>query len=117
VVRIVTQEEFQARSDLPDWRYTHGRIEACYRCGTFAAAAMLGAEIAATADRVDHHPDLDVRYPDRLHVQLSTHVVDAVTHADIDLARTVSELAHQRGATSEPPTVSGCSPPPSPPGV
>jgi hypothetical protein len=50
-------------------------------------------------------------------VQLSTHVVDAVTHADIDLARTVSELAHQRGATSEPPTVSGCSPPPSPPGV
>jgi 4a-hydroxytetrahydrobiopterin dehydratase len=103
-MRIVTEEDFRARSDLPDWRYTRGRIEACYRCGTFAAAAALGAEIAATADRVDHHPDLDVRYPDHLHVRLSTHTVDAVTEADIDLARTASELARDRGATSHAPT-------------
>lgn len=103
MARIVTEEQFHARSDLTDWRYERGRIEACYRCGTFAAAATLGAEIAAAADRVDHHPDLDVRYPDHLHVRLSTHAVDAVTEADVDLARTVAELARHRGATSDAP--------------
>ena len=50
-----------------------------------------------------HHPDLDVRYPDRLHVRLTTHSAGALlTDLDVELAGTISPLAAEAGATSEP---------------
>ncbi len=104
MVTVVTATEFHARIDLPDWRYALGRVEASYRCGTFAAAAALAWEIAAAAERAEHHPDLDVRYPDWLHVALTTHAVDAVTNLDVDLAGVISALASTAGAFSEPST-------------
>lgn len=102
MVRAVTATEFHSRVDLPDWRYSLGRIEASYRCGTFAGAASLASEVAAAADHAEHHPDLDVRYPDRLHVALTTHATDAVTDLDVGLAGVISVLAADAGAVSEP---------------
>jgi 4a-hydroxytetrahydrobiopterin dehydratase len=102
MVTIVTATEFHTRTDLSDWRYALGRVEASYRCGTFEGATALASEIAAAAERAGHHPDLDVRYPDRLHVALTTHAVDAVTDLDVDLAGEISALAATAGAVSEP---------------
>ena len=102
MVTVVTATNFHARTDLPDWRYALGRLEASYRCGTFGGAAALASAIADAAERVGHHPDLDVRYPAWLHVALTTHAVDAVTDLDVDLAGEISVLAAAAGATSEP---------------
>lgn len=102
MVTVVTATEFHRRGDLPDWRYGLGRVEAAYRCGTFAGAAALASDIAAAAERAEHHPDLDIRYPDRLHVALTTHAADAVTDADVDLAVVISALAATAGASSQP---------------
>ena len=102
MVTVVTATKFHARTDLPDWRYALGRVEATYRCGSFDRATALGASIAAAAERAGHHPDLDVRYPDWLHVALTTHAVDAVTNLDVQLAGEVSALAAAAGAESEP---------------
>lgn len=102
MVTVVTATEFHARTDLADWRYALGRVEASYRCGTFASAAELASAIAAAAERAGHHPDLDVRYPDWLHVALTTHALDAVTDLDVDLAGEISALAAAAGAISEP---------------
>ena len=102
---VVTATEFHARDDRPEWRYALGRLESWYRCGTFAGAAVLASEIAAAAERAGHHPDLDVRYPNWLHVALATHAVDAVTELDVGLAGEISALAAAAGATSVPRTV------------
>jgi 4a-hydroxytetrahydrobiopterin dehydratase len=102
MVTVVTATKFHARTDLPDWRYALGRVEASYRCGTFTNAAALASEIAAAAERAGHHPDLDVRYPDWLHVALTTHAHDAVTNLDVDLAGEISALAAAAGVVSEP---------------
>jgi 4a-hydroxytetrahydrobiopterin dehydratase len=102
MVTIVTATEFHARTDLPDWRYALGRVEASYRCGTFASATALASGIAAAAERAGHHPDLEVRYPDWLHVALSTLALDAVTDLDVDLAGEISALAAAADAVSEP---------------
>jgi 4a-hydroxytetrahydrobiopterin dehydratase len=102
---VVTATEFHARADLPDWRYALGRVEANYRCGSFERATELGAKIAAAAERAGHHPDLDVRYPDWLHVALTTHAVDAVTNLDVDLAGEISALAAAAGAVARPEAV------------
>jgi 4a-hydroxytetrahydrobiopterin dehydratase len=102
MVTVMTAAEFHAHTDLPDWRYALGRIEASYRCGSFEGAATLASAIAAAAERAEHHPDLDVRYPDWLHVALTTHAVDAVTDLDVDLAGEISALAAAAGAASQP---------------
>jgi 4a-hydroxytetrahydrobiopterin dehydratase len=91
-----------ATRPLPDWRYLLGRIEATFRCPSFGAAGELVAQIAAAADDVDHHPDVDVRYPAVVHVALTTHASGAEpTELDVALATTISRLAAESGATSE----------------
>lgn len=99
---MVTAPDFHARDDRPDWSYALGRVEEWYRCGTFAGAAALASEIATAAERAGHHPDLDVRCRDWLHVALTTHAVDALTNLDVDLAGEISTLAAAAGAISAP---------------
>ena len=97
----MTATEFAARDDLPDWRYLLGRIEASYRLGSFEASARFVSAIAAAAESAGHHPDVDVRYPDVVHVALTTHADHAVTDRDIQLAGAVSRLAAAAGGTGE----------------
>ncbi|MEO5899517.1 MAG: VOC family protein [Ilumatobacteraceae bacterium] len=104
----MTAAEVAARNDLPDWRYLLGRLEATYRCGTFGAAGRLAASIADAADAAGHHPDIDLRYPDLVHVALTTHAANAEpTELDVELAITVAGLAADAGARSEPTAAQG----------
>jgi 4a-hydroxytetrahydrobiopterin dehydratase len=98
----VSADEFADLEDLADWRFVLGAILADFRAGSFAAAAAFVSAVAAAADAADHHPDIDVRYPDRVRVALTTHAASRVTTRDVDLARTISTIAAQAGATSEP---------------
>jgi 4a-hydroxytetrahydrobiopterin dehydratase len=102
MVDKVTATEFDERADLPDWRVLLGRIEACFRTGSFGAGAAFVGRIAAAAEAADHHPDVDLRYPDRVSVALVTHAANALTESDVSLARTISELAADAGIRSEP---------------
>ncbi len=57
------------------------------------------AAIARAADDRDHHPDVDLRYPGVVLVGLQTHTGGGVTQLDVDLARAISGLAADAGAT------------------
>ena len=97
----VTPTEFDALVGLDGWRYVLGAIRATFRLGSFSAAASFVSAVAETADEAEHHPDLDVRYPDRVRVAVTTHAVAGLTTLDVDLARKISTIAAQCGATSE----------------
>ncbi|CAB4869492.1 unannotated protein [freshwater metagenome] len=103
----VTPEAFSALDGLGDWRVVLGTVQATFRAGSFAAAAALVSAVAGAADGLDHHPDIDVRYPDRVRVVITTHVRASLTTLDADLARQVSALASAAGATSEPVAAQG----------
>jgi 4a-hydroxytetrahydrobiopterin dehydratase len=98
----VTADEFAALDDLGDWRFLLGAIAADFRAGSFPAAASLVSAVAEAAEAANHHPDFDVRYPDRVRVVLTTHAAGAVTMHDVELARKISTLAVRGGATAEP---------------
>lgn len=98
----LSDSEFHARTDLPDWRVLLGRIEASFRAGSFAAAASLVQQIAAAAEKAGHHPDVDLRPPDRVEVTMSTDAVGGLTDRDVELATTISAVASSAGATSDP---------------
>lgn len=98
----ISAGEFAAHAELPQWRFLLGRIEATFAAPSFASAAAFVAEIAVAADAADHHPDVDLRYPGRVHVALTTHAVDGLTTADVELAVAISALAASAGLTAEP---------------
>ena len=103
----LSAEAFHLLPDLPDWRVVLRRIEAVFKAPSFSAAAAFVAKVAAAADAADHHPDVDLRYPGRVHVVLTTHASGGLTDLDVDLARQVSRLAVAAGLTSEPATSVG----------
>ena len=98
----VSPSQFHERDDLPDWRVLQRRIEAGFRAPSLAAGAAFIVRVIAAADAADHHPDVDLRYPGRLRVALTTHAQHGLTDADVDLAREISRLAAEDGLTTYP---------------
>lgn len=89
----ITAQQFEELDGLDDWEYEQSTITADFQAGGFTAAAALAARIAAAADEADHHPDIDIRYPDRVCVRFTTHSAGGVTDLDVTLARRVSAIA------------------------
>ncbi|WP_152362506.1 VOC family protein [Microlunatus speluncae] len=99
--RRVTASAFDALG-LTDWRFLLGRAEAVFHCGSYAAAGTLAGRIAEAADRLGHHPMINLRAPDVLHVVCTTRVIENLTEADLELCRIISGLAAGHVITSEP---------------
>ncbi|WFE34359.1 VOC family protein [Micromonospora sp. WMMD975] len=86
---------------LDGWTYLLGALHTRIRTPDFAAGLALVAAVGAEAERVDHHPDLDLRYT-FVDVRLWSHDVGGVTGRDLRLARTISALAADAGLTPSP---------------
>lgn len=97
----ITAHEIDGLSGLDDWRVLTRYLHASFRAPSFPAGAALVAAIAEAAERAEHHPDVELRYPGRLHVSLTTHAVNGLTTLDVDLARAISSLAAEHGASSD----------------
>lgn len=97
----ITAEEFDALEGVADWRIVLGSIQSDFRCGSFPAAAALVGAIAEIAEAAQHHPDVELRYPDRVRVALTTHATGGLTTLDADVARQISAIAAATGATVE----------------
>ena len=98
------RSEVLAASGLEDWRVLLLSLHARYRTGSFMAGLRLATAIAEAAEEMNHHPDLDLRYP-YLDVRLTSHDVDGVTDRDLRLARRISALATEQGVTADPASV------------
>jgi 4a-hydroxytetrahydrobiopterin dehydratase len=102
MVTKLSSSEFDASTALPDWRVLLRRIEATFQATSFGTAAAFVERVAAAADAADHHPDIDLRYPGRVHVVLTTHASGGLTDLDVTLATTISGLAAAAGLSSTP---------------
>lgn len=69
---------------------------------SFAGAVALITEVADLAERMNHHPDVDLRWR-TVTFTFSTHSVGGVTELDLELAREVLDAATRLGATVRPP--------------
>ncbi|MBW0116258.1 4a-hydroxytetrahydrobiopterin dehydratase [Pseudonocardia abyssalis] len=85
---------------LTDWRPMFDELKARFRTGDFASALELVNRIGAAAEEANHHPDLGLTWG-RVDVRLSSHDVGGLTRRDVRLARTISTIAADLGATAE----------------
>src|SRR3954462_9938518 len=91
--RLAPVDLAAALLDLPDLhRGPAGSLRLRLKAPSFPAAIELVDRVAVSAEKMDHHPDIDIRWR-TVTFGLSTHSVGGVSQLDIDLARLILEHA------------------------
>ena len=83
---------------MPDWTAVDGGLVRTATAPTFAAGIGWVTQVAEVADRMDHHPDIDIRWR-TVTFRLSTHDVGGITVLDFALAREIDGIV---GREAEP---------------
>ena len=73
------------------WAEVDGALERQFHFADFAAALAFVNEVAALAEAENHHPDIAIHW-NRVTLRWWTHVENAITERDLDLARRTNEL-------------------------
>ncbi len=89
----IARSAFDDQFALPDWRVLSSCLVAQFVATSFLEARHFVDHVMDAAESLDHHPDIDVRYPGTVRITLTTHAVNGLTELDANLAATISELA------------------------
>lgn len=102
----MTPKQFHAADGIEDWRVMGEGACAFFRTGSLAAGARLVQAIGELGGLQPFQPDLDVRH-DGVTVRLVTIADDlyGLSERDVELARQISAVARELGATPEPSAV------------
>jgi 4a-hydroxytetrahydrobiopterin dehydratase len=86
--RIPESEVGQWMERVPDWQRVGNEIERTFRFRDFREAIAFVVQVALLAERMDHHPDIEIRYR-QVTLRLSTHSAGGLTEKDFHLAQQI----------------------------
>ncbi|GAA1007263.1 putative pterin-4-alpha-carbinolamine dehydratase [Acrocarpospora pleiomorpha] len=87
----LSEEEITAAlAGLHAWTREGDTIVRTVTHADFGAALAWVVRVGCIAEKVDHHPDIDVRY-NQVTLRLWTHTTGGITTADIDLAKQIDK--------------------------
>ena len=93
-----SEERARALIALPGWSGVETTFVRPYTFPAFLVGVEAVREVAAVAEQMDHHPDIDIRWR-TVTFTVSTHSEGGVTQLDVELAHRISEIATENGAT------------------
>ncbi len=88
--RLTDTEIAQRLAGLKGWERAGGAIRKSFSFEKFAEGIRFVDRVAAAADALDHHPDIDIRYTTVI-MQLSTHSAGGLTARDFELAERIEQ--------------------------
>ena len=89
---LSADELTRAVAALPGWSLVGGKLHREFRFPDFVRAFGFMSAAALVAESRNHHPEWFNVYG-RVVVDLTTHDAGGITQTDVDLARTLNELA------------------------
>ena len=93
VFRVSYADTSHVDFELPTgWAEVDGALEREFRFRDFAEALAFVNRVAEAAEAANHHPDVAIRW-NRVTLRWWTHVRNAITERDVDLARITNDLA------------------------
>ncbi len=94
-MELLSETEIDARLARidPAWRREGDSLVRDFELADFDAAIALVNEVAALAQRADHHPDILVHDYKHVRLTLSTHVAGGLTGLDFALAAAIDPSA------------------------
>ncbi|SIR63245.1 4a-hydroxytetrahydrobiopterin dehydratase [Micromonospora avicenniae] len=81
----------QELGGLSGWSGDPTGINRSVELASFPAAIAVVDRVAVTAEEIDHHPDIDIRWR-TVTFRCVTHSAGGVTRRDFDLARRIDEI-------------------------
>jgi 4a-hydroxytetrahydrobiopterin dehydratase len=81
-----------ALSSLNAWTRNGGEITKTFAFTKFLDGIAWVDKVALAAEKLDHHPDLDIRY-NKIKATLATHSAGGLTKLDFELAKEMDSLA------------------------
>jgi len=96
-----TARNFHDAGGVDDWRVLFWGAHAHFRVDSFTEGARFVSAIADVAGAIGHFPDVDLR-PDGVTVRTSTEPNGALSDADVELARRISDAARELGLEADP---------------
>lgn len=97
MMKLTPQVIAELSRDLPDWQCDGRTLARDFKFRDFKTAFAFMTEVAAEADRADHHPDWSNVY-DKVSIRLSTHDAGGLTDKDVALAQFIDAAARKREA-------------------
>ena len=98
MTRLLDDDEIERQlGDLPGWTRDGNTIRASYEAPAFLDGIRLVDEVAAAAESMNHHPDIDIRWR-TVTFGLSTHSEGGLTQLDVELAHQIAQEAARVGA-------------------
>jgi 4a-hydroxytetrahydrobiopterin dehydratase len=82
----------RALGSLPGWSRKGEALNKTYSFARFADGIRFVQQVADVADKMNHHPDIDIRYTN-IAFSLSTHDAGGITQRDLDLASEIEKAA------------------------
>lgn len=82
----------RALGKLPGWSRRGDALAKTFTFIAFADGIAFVDQVARIADRIEHHPDIDIRYT-KVTLTLSTHDAGGITESDLTLAEEIEALA------------------------
>jgi 4a-hydroxytetrahydrobiopterin dehydratase len=88
---LLEEEEIEQRLDeLGDWERDDNEIVKVFEFDDFNTSIKFVNDVAALAERYDHHPDIDIRW-NKVKLALSTHSEGGLTARDFDVAGEIEQ--------------------------
>lgn len=100
-METLTAAQIAGQAGLEDWRVVRGALRTSFATPDMSTGAELVRRVVEAANEANHHPDLGVRYS-RVLVDLVTHDAGGLTLKDVEMARTISDIAAGLGLRAEP---------------
>ncbi len=82
-------------ADHPHWEVRDGALARSVTVPSFADGIELVAAVAAVADEVDHHPDIDIRWT-TITFRLVSHSAGGITSKDADMSGRIDVIVDER---------------------
>ncbi len=76
---------------LPEWKRDGAHIERWFDFKSFQLAIEFVRQVAAIAEEMNHHPDIDIRYRN-VRIRLTTHSAGGLTNLDLEAAARIRAL-------------------------
>jgi len=89
--RIPESEVGQWLERVPSWQRVGNEIERTVTFKNFREALAFVVQVGLLAERMDHHPDIEIRYR-QVTLRLSTHSAGGLTEKDFQLAQQIDAL-------------------------
>ncbi len=88
----LTQEQIDERlKSLSEWSQSGDALQRTFVFRDFVEAMTFVERAASHAERVQHHPDILIRY-NKVSLTLSTHDAGGITEKDFDFAATADDF-------------------------